>query len=137
MLTKQEKSEFRSTLFCHLDGLATATTAYGLHKKGVLDYLLKNNSVTLNKLSKAFNANEGYLNVALRVLCSQGWLTQIHEGESVYFKTNTNSKRAFELVPLFEDAVNLLKYSVQFPEVRSGADAFTSLDQIFNNISKA
>ena len=134
MLTKQEKSGFRSTLFCHLDGLAVATTAYALHKKGVLDYLLKNDSVTLNNLSKAFNANEGYLNVALRVLCSQGWLTQIHEDESVYFKTNTNSKRAFELVPLFEDTVNLLKYSVQFPEERIGADAFTNLDQIFKKL---
>ncbi len=135
MLTKQEKSEFRSTLFCHLDGLATATTAYALHKKGVLAYLLKNDSVTLNKLSKTFNANEGYLNVALRILCSQGWLTQIHKDENIYFNTNINSKKAFELIPLFEDAVNLLKYSVKFPEEGIGADAFNNLKQIFKKLA--
>ncbi|PHS08247.1 MAG: polyketide synthase [Kordia sp.] len=134
MLTKQEKSEFRSTLFCHLDGLATATTAYALHKKGVLKFLLQNERVSLNQLSKKFNANEGYLNVGLRVLCSQGWLTQLHEEDKVYFTTNSNSKKAFELIPLFEDAVNLLKHSVQFPEERIGADAFTSLDHIFKKL---
>jgi len=134
MLTKQEKTEFRSTLFRHLDGIATATTAYALHKKGVLDYLLKNDNVSLSNISRKFNANEGYLNVGLRILCSQGWLTQIHKEDNIYFTTNTNSKRAFELASLFKNGVNLLKHSVQFPEESIGADAFASLDPIFKDL---
>ena len=76
MLTKQEKEQLRGTIFRQLDGIATATTAYTLHKKGVLDYILEHKKVILNELATNFKANEGYLNVALRVLCSQGWLIQ-------------------------------------------------------------
>ena len=45
-------------------------------KKGVLAFILKNKTIELSKLVTQFKANEGYFNVALRVLCSQGWLEQ-------------------------------------------------------------
>ena len=63
MLTKQEKEQLRGTIFRQLDGIATATTAYTLHEKGVLDYILEHKKVTLNELATNFKANEGYLNV--------------------------------------------------------------------------
>lgn len=134
MLTKQEKSEFRSTLFCHLDGLATITTAYALHKKGVLSYLLQQQKVSLQEMTKQFKANAGYLNVGLRVLCSQGWLTQQIDANDVTYKTNNSSKRAFELIPLFKDAIALLKYSVKFPEDGIEADAFTAHEKVFKKL---
>ena len=74
MLTKSSKSKLRGTIFRHLDGLATASSCYTLHKKGLLTYLLKHKNLELKTLAKKFKANAGYLNVALRVLCSQGWL---------------------------------------------------------------
>tara|TARA_B110000014_G_C20126072_1_gene599980 strand:+ start:5619 stop:7211 length:1593 start_codon:yes stop_codon:yes gene_type:complete len=135
MLTKKEKTEYRSTLFSHLDGIATISTAFSLYKKGVLEYLEKNKTSTLSELSDLFNANKGYLNVGLRVLCSQGWLTQIHKEDKIIFKTNNNSTKAFELVPLFEDATNLLKYSVLFPEDGIGSDAFYKLENIFTKLT--
>lgn len=131
MLTKQQKSEYRSTLFRHLDGIATATTAFALHKKGVLNYILEKKKVSLSEITKQYQANDGYLNVSLRILCSQGWLKQQIDKEDVYFETNSNSKTAFELAPLFKDAVSLLNYSVKFPEERIGADAFIALSKIF------
>ena len=76
MLTKSSKSKLRGTIFRHLDGLVTATSCYTLHKKGLLTYLLRHENLELNVLGKQFKANAGYLNVALRVLCSQGWLDQ-------------------------------------------------------------
>lgn len=133
MLNKTEKEELRATIFKHLDGLATATSAFALHKKGVLDYILEQKRFSLKDISTHFEANEGYLNVALRVLCSQGWLVQ-HKGntsENLTFETNANSAKAFELVPLYEDAVDLLKYAVNFQEERIGSDAFLALERIF------
>ena len=134
MLTKSDKSKLRSTIFRHLDGIATATSAYALHKKAVLDYLLKHEKVELKDLAKTYNANEGYLNVALHVLCSQGWLKQVIDNKSgtVFFSINENSERAFKLVHLYEDAVHLLKYSDRFASDKMiSADAFIVLERIF------
>src|SRR5689334_9774240 len=71
---RDEIASLRATIFRHLDGLATAPAAYVLREKGVLDYLLDKGEVTIADVSTAFRANEGYMNVALRLLCSQGWL---------------------------------------------------------------
>jgi len=134
MLTKKDKVQLRGTIFRHLDGIATATTTYALHKKGVLDYLLKNKTIQLSKIASHFNANNGYLNVALRVLSSQGWLVQNIDNKknNVTYSTNKNSVKAFELAPLYKDAVNVLNYAVQFPEERHiGSDTFIVLERIF------
>ena len=138
MLTKSNKAQLRSTIFRHLDGIATATTALSLHKKGVLDYLLEHSTCELSDLSNAFNANKGYLNVALRVLCSQNWLNQNIDTnkKSITYSINKNSKTAFELVPLYEEAVKSLQYSNQFATDKViGADAFISLERVFKNIT--
>ncbi|MBC3847088.1 class I SAM-dependent methyltransferase [Winogradskyella echinorum] len=134
MLTKSDKSKLRSIIFRHLDGIATATTAYALHKKEVLDYLLQHKTVNLSDIATTFNANEGYLNIALRVLCSQGWLEQQldNKTDSITYNVNSNSAKAFQLVHLYEDAVNLLKYSDQFANDKMiSADAFIALERIF------
>ena len=73
MLSKQEQSNLRSQLFRHLDGIVMGPTAYVLKENGITDYLLSVKSVSVSNIAKKFNANEGYLNVALRTLCSQGW----------------------------------------------------------------
>ncbi len=133
MLNRQEKEQLRGTIFRHLNGIATATTAFSLHKKGVLHYLLENKNVTLKELTKKFDANDGYFNIALRILCSQGWLIQYIDNASdvITYQTNENSKTAFSLVHLYEDVVGLLSYSVKFPEERIGSDAFLVLERIF------
>ncbi|MEM5565155.1 class I SAM-dependent methyltransferase [Psychroserpens sp. AS72] len=133
MLSKQDKEHLRGTIFRHLDGIATSTSAYALHKKGVLDFLLEHETVDLKTLTNTFKANEGYLNVALRVLSSQGWLTQHldNKTDQISYAINSNSKRAFELTPLYEQAVNLLNYSVEFPNENIGSDAFSALEKVF------
>jgi len=135
MLTKQDKEQLRGTIFRHLDGVATATTANALHKKGVLDFLLEQEKASLETLTEKFNANEGYLNIALRILCSQGWLIQDldNTSDTISYETNENSKVAFQLAHVYEDAVKLLSYSVKFPEERIGSDAFIALERIFKN----
>lgn len=133
MLTTKEKEQLRSTIFRHLDGIATATTANTLQKKGVLNYLLENKKTSLQQLVKAFNANEGYLNVALRILCSQGWLSQHidNKNDTIHYEVNSQSETAFNLVNNYEEVIKLLSYSAKFPDERIGSDAFIVLERVF------
>ena len=48
MLTKKDKSKLRSTIFRHLDGIATSTSIYTLHKHKVLDHILRLETVDLH-----------------------------------------------------------------------------------------
>jgi len=110
------KTELRSTIFRHLDGLATAPVAIALHKKGVLDYLLQRKEATLSELTSQFTANEGYLNVGLRVLASQGFIDYHIDNttDTISFKINEKSAVAFSLFYLYQDVVDLLHFSEQF-----------------------
>uniref|UniRef100_UPI0040498D80 class I SAM-dependent methyltransferase n=3 Tax=Gelidibacter sp. TaxID=2018083 RepID=UPI0040498D80 len=133
MLSKNDKEQLRATIFRHLDGIATASTTFSLHKKGVLDFLLIQKKASLQTISQQFNANEGYLNVALRILCAQGWLSQELDNteNTIHFEITDKSQEAFELAHLYEDTVKLLSYAVKFPEERIGPDTFSALEKTF------
>ena len=133
-MTKEEKSRLRADLFRHLDGIVTAPTAFSLHQKGVLAYLLEEKSTSLQNLTRVFGANEGYLNVALRVLASQGWLDYAIAGEhDVQVKVNVNSAVAFELAPLYEEVVDLIQFSEHFHRRRFEREPFRFLERIFKS----
>ncbi len=134
MLTKEEKRALRSDLFRHLDGLAVAPTMHALKSKGTLDYLLKNNSVSLQRVCEEFDANEGYMNVALRLLCSQGWLVQQldNQKEEIVYRTNENSEAAFALADLYADVDHLLKFSANYPKRLFHLEPFKVMEAIIN-----
>ncbi len=133
MLTKEQKRTYRSDLFRHLDGIATAPTAYTLSEQGVLDYLLKEKEVQLSDLAKKFNANEGYLNVALHILSSQGWLGyQVdNQQNEVRYSINENSETAFSHCHLYRDVVELLKFSGKFHRRKFEREPFAVLEGIY------
>ena len=135
MLTKEEKRNYRSDLFRHLDGIAVAPTCYALHKKGVLSYLLEKETATLAEVRDHFSANEGYLNVALRILSSQGWLVQeLDNGtDSIRYSVNEKSKEAFSLAQLYEEVDYLLKFSGQFSKRKFQVEPFLVLEKIMNH----
>lgn len=128
-----DKVSLRSSIFRHLDGLVTAPVAFSLYKKGVLAYILDKKEVTLTELCTEFKANEGYLNVGLRVLCSQGFLNyhiNNKKGE-IRFSITEKSEIAFSLFHLYEDVVDLLHFSMQFhPRLFEDAP-FEKLNVIF------
>jgi SAM-dependent methyltransferase len=136
--TKQNRSVFRERIFRHLDGLVTAPTAYALHASGILDFILENKRVQLSALARQFNANEGYLNVALRVLCSQGWLKQYMQpdGSEIEFELNEKSAAAFALVPLYADVVDLLHFSENFHPRKFELEPFRLLEKIIRKYEK-
>ncbi|WP_299158114.1 class I SAM-dependent methyltransferase [uncultured Tenacibaculum sp.] len=135
MLSKQEKSVFRSQLFCHLDGIVTSPAAYVLHEKGITNYLLENKSASINTLATHFKANDGYLNVALRTLCSQGWLVQHvnNTNNTVLFEINERSKIAFSFFYLYKEAFLLLKFSESYSARKFEMAPFLKLESLYTN----
>ncbi|MGB5819898.1 MAG: class I SAM-dependent methyltransferase [Saonia sp.] len=133
MLSKQEQSLLRSTLFRHLDGIVIGPTAQVLKEKGVIDYLLSNKKVDLATLTQRFDANEGYLNVGLRGLCSQGWLTQNIDNKKgkVVFEINNFSEIAFAHFHMYEDGVKLLQVSENYHPRKFEMEPFEQLECVF------
>ena len=115
MLTKAEKSLLRSDLFRHLDGLVTAPVAVSLQENGVISLIKSNETISLSRLSNETQANEGYLNVALRVLCCQGWLKQQRDNQTdeIIFQRTKLGEIAFDLFHIYQDVVGLLKLSAE------------------------
>ncbi len=130
MLSREDKRSLRENIFRHLDGIVVAPTAYSLHEKGVLKYLLTNETASIDSICDEFNANKGYLNVALRVLCSQGWLKQSIDGDFTNYQITDDSTIAFSLAEIYRDVVQLLKYSEQFHPRKFELEPFRMLEQI-------
>lgn len=131
-LTKAEKKVLRSSIFRHLDGIAVAPTAYALYKKDVLSFLLEHKSCSLKQICETFNANEGYMNVALRLLCSQDWLTQEvnNKSDAVVFQINEKSEFAFNNAWIYEDVVELIQFSQRFDKRKFEIEPFRKLNAI-------
>ncbi|PZR14349.1 MAG: polyketide synthase [Flavobacterium psychrophilum] len=128
-----DKSQLRSSIFRHLDGLAVAPVAIALKKKGVLEHIINNKKSLLSELTTTFKANEGYLNVGLRVLASQGFLDYEvnNSNQEITISVNEKSEIAFSLFHLYEDVVDLLQFSTEFhPRLFEDAP-FVKLNAIF------
>jgi len=131
MLTASEKRQFREELFRHLDGIVIAPVAYCLFKNNVTTYLLQNKKSSISKIAKDCNANEGYLNVALRMLSSQGWLDYKINTQDIVINTNEKSQIAFEYFYLYKDVVDLLEYSGKFHPRKFEQEPFHKLEKLF------
>jgi SAM-dependent methyltransferase len=128
-----DKKLLRAQLFQHLDGLVTAPVGYALYKKGVLKYLLDHQTLHLAELTEVFKANEGYLNVALRVLASQGFLNYSVNNltQNISIAVNEKSETAFSLFYLYEDVTELLSLSQNYHPRLFEEAPFQKLDAIF------
>ena len=126
-------SNFRQRIFQHLDGLVTAPVVYALYQKGILHYLLENKEVSLSTLSSEFKANEGYLNVALRVLASQGMLGYKldNANNSVVVTSNSKSALFFSLAPVYEEVIDVLKEKDCFTSVQIQNESYQDLNRLF------
>jgi len=134
MLSIAEKTLYRSELFRHLDGIAFAPVVTALHEKGVFDYLLEKKECSLQSLCDHFSANEGYLNIGLRMLASQGWLEYDlnRHDNSVTLRINNKSSIGFLMANRYEDVVNFMKISAEFHPRHFELEQFTILNRIFN-----
>ncbi|MCW4470083.1 class I SAM-dependent methyltransferase [Flavobacterium sp. MFBS3-15] len=133
-----DKSQLRSYIFRHLDGLAVAPVAIALKNKGICDHILKEKKIQLSDLITTFKSNEGYLNVGLRVLASQGFVDYEVDNvkEEITVSVNEKTEAAFSLFYLYDDVVDLLQFSTQFhPRLFEDAP-FEKLNLIFEKYKK-
>ncbi len=116
MLSKEQKDTYRNDLFRHLDGIAIAPVAYHLYKNGVINELKNQPTFDISLLSKQFHANEGYLNIALRLLASQGWIdyTINNDQNKVIVSSNPSTEIAHSYFNLYKPAVEFLSQSRLF-----------------------
>jgi len=134
MLSTSQKDQYRSELFRHLDGICIAPVAHALKEKGILNFIAKEQQLSLQQICTIFHANEGYLNVGLRLLASQGWLDHSvsNSEDSITISTNTNSDIAFRLFDRYKDISALLKISEEFHPRHLEKGQFSAINKVFN-----
>lgn len=105
-----DKRKLRESIFRHLDGIVTAPVISALSQKKVLDFILANDDLELSLINEKFEANEGYLNVALRVLAAQGFMDYQLNNESDIIKITKNRKteEAFSYHSIYSDLAEFL-----------------------------
>ncbi len=108
-----DKKKLREAIFRHLDGIVTAPVISALAKKDVLNYINENQTLELTEINEKFGSNEGYLNVALRVLASQGFLNYHLDNETDMVKISVNSKtkEAFSYQNIYCELAGFLAHS--------------------------
>ncbi|MDX1476389.1 MAG: class I SAM-dependent methyltransferase [Saprospiraceae bacterium] len=135
-LSKEVKAKLRAGIFRHLDGIATGPSAMALHEAGIIDKLVDQGEALLSDLTRDFKANEGYLNVALRVLASQGWLTQeiLGHGEDVRFSITDTGKIAATMLDQYAQPVAFIPHATHLGEyLREGfpSQAYHAMQRLF------
>jgi len=137
-LTMTDKLQLRSSIFRHLDGLAVAPVAIALKNHGVLEFILEKKQTQLSELVTVFKANEGYLNVALRILASQDFLEYEvnNETQEITIAVNEKIEIAFSMFHLYQDVVDLLHFSTQFHSRLFDDAPFEKLNIIFEKYKK-
>ncbi len=100
-----DKKHLRSTIFRHLDGIVTTPVIAVLSEKNILNYILEHKELKLSEIAQQFSANEGYLNVALRILASQNFLDYLIDNSKdlIQISTNQNTESAFSLQNIYKD----------------------------------
>src|SRR5690606_35938096 len=109
-----DKSKLRASIFRHLDGIVMAPVVAVLAKHNTLDAILKTEKFDIDEFSSSISANAGYLNVALRVLASQGFLN--------YTVDNKQNKVSISLSDRFEKLL-------EFQEVYQDLNAFITAEE--------
>ncbi|MBU4539394.1 MAG: class I SAM-dependent methyltransferase [Weeksellaceae bacterium] len=133
-----DKKELRSSIFRHLDGIVTAPVVTSLQKKGIIDLIFSSKEITLTEISEKTENNGGYLNVALRVLASQGFigyqLNNITDEVTLY--ANRNTEFLLKYAPLYDKVSLYLKESTTpvFQKLEPGS--FENFIYLFDDFRK-
>ena len=137
ILNKQERVEIRKRIFLHLDGWALIPSIYALHKLNILSHFLKKNKWDLNDLNKISKTNEGYLNVALRILASQGYLLRKTDNvhDKIHLELTSIGREAIELVTHYKTFYNLIQsYTIRPKNLLSDSVNLDLLEEAWSQL---
>ena len=109
-----DKKHLRSTIFKHLDGIVIAPVVVGIQQKNILNLIPEREKITLSDISKEIPNNEGYLNVALRTLASQGFVNyQVdNAANKVWLESNEKTESVIQFAFLYEKVLPFLKSTI-------------------------
>jgi hypothetical protein len=111
----------RAHLFTHLDGLVVLPTLAALQHRGVHVHLQDQGEVDVDELAGRFEGNAGYLNVALRLLASQGWLEQRATDGRVRYRAHPEALPLLGAARCFSTVPRLLDELIAMPAVLADA----------------
>src|SRR5438093_6191029 len=99
-ISEAEKAGVRAEVFNHLAGLVVAPTISALWERGALEvFAAASGLIEFGEIVARTHANPGYLRVALRLLVSCGWLTQVQTDGSVAYQLTREGRVAMTLAP--------------------------------------
>ena len=84
-------------LFAQLEGIVSIPTINLLNENKIISFIDDDKKHSLHELANSFNANAGYLHVALHTLSSLGLLDEFIDDDNVEFKTTTYGKKYLEI----------------------------------------
>src|SRR5690606_35878741 len=98
----------------------------------------QNEKVGLTELTNQFKANEGYLNVGLRVLASQGFLNYSVDNQNDFIEVSVNNKSefAFSNFHIYEDVVKLLEETDFFTSVHIESVHIQKITSLFEKYKR-
>ncbi|UFH31127.1 class I SAM-dependent methyltransferase [Chryseobacterium sp. C-71] len=133
-----DKDILRSEIFRHLDGVVTAPIVASLMKKEIINFIIDREKIILSELSDEFKTNEGYLNVAIRTLASQGFLNYGVDNEKDNIIISANNKTQFlqKYSLLYLKVIPFLKHSTNIKNQineNSFIEEFTQLSDSIKN----
>lgn len=137
ILNKKEKLEIRKRIFLHLDGWALIPTIYALHKLEVLSQFQEKNKWKLSELNKISKTNEGYLNVALKILASQGYLNRKVDNklDEISLELTSSGAQALQLVTHYKTFYKLIqKFIIRPKNLISKAANMELLDEAWTKV---
>lgn len=107
----------RAHLFCHLNGLVVLPTLAALQARGVHVFLLERGAVDIDELAETFEGNAGYLNVALRLMASQGWMEHRAEGDRIHYQLLPQGREVLQAARSFDGLPVLVQLLIDLPAV--------------------
>lgn len=127
--------ELRSRIFIHLDGLVMIPITAALHQAKVLDFFLANPKTSLSEICTKFKANEGYMNIALHAMCSQGLLVQNIADDEVLFELTAKGRNYIPYVAEFHRLIPLMEFAVCDKSKLFGEQHFRILTPLLEQFS--
>jgi hypothetical protein len=111
---QDEKARVRASVFAHLAGIVLAPTVKALWDRRVFTLFEDSStSVELDRIVDHTHGNRGYLRVALRLLCSCGWMEHRTEGASPSYTLTPEGQIAIRCAPtLYGEAIPFIPKAV-------------------------
>jgi hypothetical protein len=108
-LSAVEKLAVRTTAFQHLAGIVIAPVVKALADRGVFAILADAPAgIAMEEIADRTGANRGYLRVALRLLVSCGWMTQLAGPAGLRYGLTPEGNIAVWLAPLYGEVVSFI-----------------------------